>query len=75
MICKPIEGASIFSSKGYELQDLRLTVLLYNVANPNEVAYTTKLKSSYKGINEKALAVSVTLESKRDGTLKIQLLI
>lgn len=69
IICKPAQEGTVFSSKGQKLNEIKLTVVLNNVDNPNKVAYTTITKSSYVGINEKGLLVSTTSESKREGVL------
>lgn len=69
IICKPAQIGTVFSSKGHELNEIKLTVILNNVDNPNKVAYTTITKSSYKGVNEEGLLVSTTSESKREGIL------
>lgn len=69
IVCKPMQGITISSSEGYELQEIRFTVILNNVSNPNRVAYTTITSGSYEGINEKGLLVTTTSESKREGLL------
>ncbi len=69
VICKPISGSSVFSSEGYELQEIEFTVIVHNVDDPNEVAYATITKSSFKGVNEKGLLVSQTSKSQRSGVL------
>ncbi len=69
IVCKPVLGSPILSSEGHELQEIKFTVILNNIHNPNQVFSTITKKTFYKGVNEKGQPVSKTSESKKESTL------
>ncbi len=69
VVCKPIFDSAILSSEGYELQEIKFTVMLNNIDNPNKVSSTIITETSYKGVNDKGLLLSTISESKKESVI------
>lgn len=69
----PILRGTLFSSEGYQLEEIKLTVLvLNNIENPNQLSFIITTKTFYKGMDEKGKLVSRTSESRTHMALTYQ---